>query len=281
MTKRALILEGGGMRGAFTAGVLDNFLDNNIEFDYVVGVSAGCSNALSHLAAQRGRSLYIHTTLQEEHPYIGLRPFIKTGELIDLDFLFNELLISIYPFDFDTFAENKAKFEIVATNALTGEACYLSKPRSVEELKLACRASSSLPFINRAITIDGTPYVDGGVSDSIPLKRAYSQGYNNAVVVSTQCEGFRKRVDKRKIPHFLLRKYPKVVDMLNSRAVRYNQDMEWIERLESEGKVTVIRPTPPLTVSRLCRDTKQLKALYDQGYSTAEEMLSKLKTPSE
>ncbi|MFI3294200.1 MAG: patatin-like phospholipase family protein [Rikenellaceae bacterium] len=136
MNKRALVLEGGGMRGVFTSGVLDYFLDNNIEFPYVIGVSAGCSNALNYLAGQRGRALAIHTTILDKYQYVGIRSFLKTGEFINNKFLYTKLLKEVYSFDFEAFSANKTTFESVATNALTGEACYMAKPTTLERLML-------------------------------------------------------------------------------------------------------------------------------------------------
>ncbi len=268
MDKRALVLEGGGMRGVFTAGVLDYFLDENIEFPYVVGVSAGCANALSFLSKQRGRTINIHTEVLDKYHYIGLRPFLKSGEFIDMDFLYNELLEKVYPFDFDVFAANEAHFESVTTNAITGEVCYVSKPQTVETLKLIGRASGSLPFVNHAVNVDGVPMLDGGVVDSIPLEHAITLGYKDAVVVLTQCLGFRKKIGRFNIPKWIY-KYPKIIDRLNGRARYYNSQMERVEEMERQGLITVIRPTEPLVVKRLTTDTAKLTELYEQGYSAA------------
>lgn len=276
MNNRALILEGGGMRGVFTAGVLDYFLDHNIEFPYVIGVSAGCSNALNYLSKQRGRMIAIHTTILDKYKFVGLRSFLRTGEFIDNKFLYTTLLEDVYPFDFKTFSTSKITFESVATNAITGEACYMQKPTNMEQLKLNTKASGSLPFINHEIIIDGVPMVDGGVSDSIPLERALSLGYTDALVISTQCKGFRKRVKKYKIPQFVYPKYPKVIEMLNSRATHYNHQMEQIEDLERDSQISVIRPTEPLRVGRLTTDTKLLQELYEQGYAAANEWLENI-----
>lgn len=275
MNNRALVLEGGGMRGVFTSGVLDYFLDNNIEFPYVIGVSAGCSNALSFLSGQRGRSIAIHTTILDKYHYVGIKPFLRRGEFIDYKFLYTTLLEDVYPFDFEAFSKNKSIFESVATNALTGEVCYMSKPTDIDRLMLNSKASASLPFVNREIFIDGVPMVDGGVADSIPLERALSRGYRDVLVVTTQCRGFRKKVSRRAIPKFLYPKYPKVIERLNDRAIRYNRQMEQIEEMERQGQISVIRPTEPLKVGRLTTDTTLLKELYEQGYNAAKEWAAK------
>lgn len=274
MNNRALILEGGGMRGVFTAGVLDYFLDHDIEFPYVIGVSAGCSNALNYISKQRGRMIAIHTSILDKYQFVGFRSLLRSGEFIDNKFLYTKLLEEVYPFDFETFSTNDIIFESVATNAITGEACYMPKPNDAEQLKLNTKASGSLPFINREIFIDGVPMVDGGVSDSIPIERAFSLGYTDALVISTQCRGFRKKVGGVKIPKCIYPKYPKVVEMLNARATHYNHQMERVEELEREGKISVIRPVEPLRVGRLTTDTKLLQELYEQGYAAANEWVA-------
>lgn len=269
----ALVLEGGGLRGVFTAGVLDYFIERGVEFPYVIGVSAGATNAMSYLSKQKGRTLYVDTVLMKEHPYIGLHTFIKKGEFVDSKFLFDELPRDIYPFDWETFSHSSADFEIVAVNGESGEARYFEKATSFDRLAEIGRATSCLPIINRRVIVDGEPMVDGGLVDSIPLKRALDCGYEKAVVVLTQCKGYRKKVSKFNIPKFLCPNYPKVIDLLNSRAGRYNQQLEWIEKLESEGRIVVIRPTEPLKVGRLTTDPKPITELYWQGYNTAKELL--------
>ncbi len=258
------------MRGVFTAGVVDYLLDHGISFPYVIGVSAGCSNALNYLSGQRGRSIEIHTSILDKYHFVGLRSLLRSGEFVDNKFLYNKLLNEVYPFDFDAFAANDSTFESVATNALTGEACYMPKPTTIDELKCNTQASGSLPLLNHPIFVDGIPMVDGGVADSIPLLHALAQGFDDALVVSTQPLGFRKKPHRYAIPKFLLPQYPKVIEMLNSRAARYNQQMEMVEEREQQGSISVIRPSAPLHVGRLTTDTKRLRELYEQGYAAAQ-----------
>ncbi len=273
----ALVLEGGGIRGIFTAGILDYFIEQGVEFPYVIGVSAGATNAISYLSKQKGRNLYADTTLMQERKYIGLRVFLRKGVMIDMDLLFEEFPRSIYPFDWDCFAKRMSRFEMITTNIITGEPCYFDSYESMDRLSLIARATSSLPFINKEVYVDNTPMLDGGLVDSIPLKRALEQGYDSALVILTQCYGFRKKESRVKIPLFLNRKYPKVVELLNSRTKRYNEQLAWVEELEKEGKITVLRPTKPLEVGRLCSDTEKIKRLYKQGYETAQRWLQEIK----
>ncbi|MFI3328839.1 MAG: patatin family protein [Rikenellaceae bacterium] len=287
---RALVLEGGAMRGAFTAGALDCLLDNNIDFGYTIGVSAGSTNALNFAARQRGRTIYADTTLLQERKYIGLGVWLRKGIMIDMDLLFGEFSTDIYPFDFDAFSRNENRFEIVTTDCVTGEARYFEKCADRDSgkewdwdrMSMIAQASSSLPFLNNRVVVDGREMLDGGLSDSVPLARAMSHGYGKALVILTQCAGYRKE-RKFKLPNFLYRKFPRIVELLNSRAERYNRDCEWIEELERKeaesgnNDIIIIRPTPPLEVGRLTTDATKIKALYEQGYEAAKSILHKLK----
>ena len=272
----ALILEGGGMRCVFTSGVLDFFMEHNIEFPYTIGVSGGASNGLSYMSRQKGRSNYANTTLMSSHPYIGLGTLLKKGKIIDLEFLFKEFAFKIYPFDFDTFFKNKNHFEMVTTHCITGAAHYLSETSNVSRLFSIGLASCSLPIINPVVMVDGEPMTDGGLADSIPLARALGKGYKKAVVILTQNRGYRKSKSYIKIPPFFIPKFPMVRDMLYSRPNRYNEQLEWIEKLENSGQIIVIRPEKPLKVGRLTNDVKSLTELYNEGYDVAKNWYLKM-----
>ena len=277
----ALILEGGGMRCVFTSGILDFFMDNNIEFPYTIGVSGGASNGLSYMSKQKGRSNYANTTLMDEHKYAGFSTLLKKGRIIDIDFLFNEFAFEIYPFDFDAFFKNKNSFEMVTTHCVTGDAHYLSEQSNVSRLFNIGLASCSLPIINPVAMVDEEPMTDGGLSNSIPLDRAFSLGYKKALVILTQNKGYRKPKSRIKIPPFFIHKYPKVREMLHSRPQRYNEQLEWIEGMEDKGEIVVIRPMSTLKVGRFTNDTKLLTELYNEGYNAAKELYSKMFNKSE
>lgn len=272
----ALVLEGGGMRGVFTAGVLDLFMDCGIEFPYTIGVSAGITNGISYISRQRGRSLYADTTLLKEHPYMGYKTLLKKGVFIDTKFLYEDFAYSIYPFDWETFNANRCEIEMVATNIHTGEPCYFKKPYSMEKTLMAVKATSALPFISKVVMIDGLPLLDGGLSDSIPISRAQELGYRDIVVVLTQLKGYRKKPYKFKIPRWVYPKYPMVIDLLNSRAERYNRQIELIEQLESRGEIDVIRPTKPIKVGRLSTNIEYISDLHSQGYQAAQTWWDKI-----
>lgn len=269
----ALVLEGGGMRGVFTSGVLDWLIDHDITFPYLVGVSAGSSNALSYAAHQRGRGKYIFADLQAERRYLGMRNLWRHHSIMDMNLLYHELPESIWPYDYDAYRNNPMRVESVATDCLTGEAVYLEEKDDPVRIIDIVRASSSLPFVCPIAYVDGRPMLDGGIADSIPLQRAIDQGYEDIVVVLTRHRGYRKEVKKTKLPPFLYARYPKLRGAIDSRAARYNAQVELVERLEQEGSITVIRPDHPVEVARIETDMDKMNALYQHGFDMAEKIL--------
>ena len=265
----ALVLEGGGMRGVFTSGVLDWMIDHDITFPYLVGVSAGSSNALSFAAHQRGRAKYTFSDLQVERHFLGIHNLWRHHSIMDMDLLYRELPEKIWPYDYEAYRTNPMRVESVATDCLTGEAVYLEEKERPERIIDIVRASSSLPFACPVAYVDGHPMLDGGIADSIPIERAMSQGYDNITVVLTRNKGYRKPNKPSTIPPFFYRHYPALREAIRTRNLRYNKQMELIERLEAEGRITVIRPVNPITVGRMERNTSKLRELYDEGYALA------------
>lgn len=271
----ALVLEGGGMRGVFTSGVLDWLIDHDITFPYLVGVSAGSSNALSYASHQRGRGKYIFADLQAERHYLGMRNIWRHHSIMDMDLLYHELPEEIWPYDYEAYRNNPMRVESVATDCLTGEAVYLEEKEDAARIIDIVRASSSLPFVCPIAHVDGRPMLDGGIADSIPLQRAIDQGYEDIVVVLTRHLGYRKEVKKVKIPPFVYARYSKLREAIVSRAVRYNAQVEMVERLEREGRITVIRPEHPVEVARIETDMDKMNALYQHGFDMAEKILGR------
>ena len=272
----ALVLEGGGMRGVFTSGVLDWMIDHGITFPYLVGVSAGSSNALSFAAHQRGRAKYTFADLQMERHYLGVRNIFRYRSIMDMDLLYRELPETLWPYDYAAYRANPMRVESVATDCLTGEAVYLEEKESAERIIDIVRASSSLPFVCPIAHVDGHPMLDGGIADSIPLARAFEQGYEHAIVVLTRHRGYRKEEKPPHLPPFIYRRYPKLREALRTRGARYNAQMAWVERLEDEGRITVIRPDHPVEVARIERDISKMNALYRHGFEVAERVLENL-----
>lgn len=273
MKDMGLVLEGGGMRGIFTCGVLDYFIDNNITFPYVVGVSAGACNGLSYISKQRGRGRYSNIEMLEKYNYIGWKHFVRNRNIMDFNLLFHELPERIYPYDYETYFSSPTVFEMVTTNCLTGEAEYHEEKKDKKRLLDIARASSSLPLICPVAYVDNIPMLDGGLTDSIPVKRAMEKGYQKNIVVLTRNRGYRKEKKDMKIPSFIYRKHPAVRDALSQRNALYNEQLDLVEKLEDEGTITVIRPVNPIEVDRLEKDTTKLIALYEEGFQCARQHL--------
>lgn len=271
--RTALVLEGGGMRGVFTSGVLDWMIDHRVTFPYCVAVSAGSSNALSYASHQRGRGKYIFADLQADRHYLGLRNLVRHRSIMDMDLLYREVPEVIWPYDYAAYRANPMRLESVAIDCLTGQAVYLEEKENAERIIDIVRASSSLPFACPIAHVDGRAMLDGGIADSIPLQRAFDQGYTHAVVVLTRHRGYRKREHTSRIPSLFYARYPQLRQALITRAQRYNAQLEWVERLECEGCITVIRPDHPVEVARIETDMAKMNALYEHGFEVAQRVL--------
>ena len=272
----ALVLEGGGLRGVFTCGVLDCFMDKGIRFPFTVGVSAGACNGLSYMSGQRGRAKSSNIDLMDKHHYVGFKYLLTQGCIMDYKLLFEDFPEKIIPYDYEAYFANTDRFVMVTTNCLTGKAEYLEEKSDSKRVMDIVRASSSLPYVTKITYVDGVPMLDGGIADSIPVEYAKSQGYERMVVILTRNKGYRKNEKQLPVPKVIYRKYPELRKTLASRNAQYNRTMEMIERLEEEGSLTVIRPVHPIEVDRMEKDTDKLRALYQEGYELAESFLSTL-----
>ncbi len=268
----ALVLEGGGMRGAFTSGALDFLMDNEIRFPYAIGVSAGGSNGLSYASCQRGRARFCNIDALAQRHYIGLKYILKQRSIMDMDFLFGELPLKMYPFDFQTYL-NFGEFKLVATNCETGKAEYFGKVETESRLLDICKASCSLPYACPMVEIDDKKYLDGGITDAIPIKRALQDGYARALIILTRNKGYQKKSIYNIFAPLLYKKYPKLLDSLKKAHDLYNQSLEFAENLEKSGDALIIRPQNPLTVDRLEANPQKLATLYDEGYESAKNTL--------
>jgi len=270
-----LVLEGGGMRGVFTCGVLDYFMDCGIRFPYVIGVSAGACNGLSYVSRQRGRAKYSNIDLLEKYNYIGLKHLLKKRNIMDFDLLFNEFPEHILPYDYDAYFASPERFVMVTTNCITGKADYFEEKKDKHRVIDIARASSSLPFVCPVTYVDGIPMLDGGIVDSIPLQRAIADGYVHNVVVLTRNRGYRKEAKDIRVPSFVYRKYPKLREALSCRCTAYNEQLEMVEQMEDKGEIVVIRPQNPVAVDRIERDVHKLTAFYQEGYECARALFEK------
>lgn len=271
-----LVLEGGGLRGVFTCGVLDSFMDNRIRFPFTIGVSAGACNGLSYMSGQRGRAKSSNIDLMDEYHYVGLRYLFTQGCIMDFKLLFEDFPEKIIPYDYESYFSNPDRFVMVTTNCLTGKAEYFEEKSSPERVMEIVRASSSLPFVSPVTYVDGIPMLDGGIADSVPVEYAMKEGYDKLVVVLTRNKGYRKKEGTMPLAKAVYHKYPELQKALAQRNASYNRTMDLIDRLEEEGRITVIRPQKPISVSRMEKDTSKLTELYKEGYETAKEILDSL-----
>lgn len=268
-----LVLEGGGMRGVFTSGVLDYFMDAGITFPYCVAVSAGACNGLSYMSRQRGRAKLTNIDMLDKYHYIGMKYLWSQRSILDLSLIYDRIPHELLPFDFSACFANEMTYEMVTTDCLTGQPCYLTERHDPDRLINIARASSSLPFVCPIVWVDHHPMLDGGIIDSIPILRAQETGHPYNVVVLTRNRGYRSTSRDLKIPKYLYRRFPRLRLLLSHRHATYNAQLELVERLEDEGKILAIRPGRPLEVSRLESDVDKLNALYQEGYESARRAL--------
>lgn len=277
MYQAGLILEGGGMKGAYTTGVLDFFLEKEVEFSSVYGVSAGAIHMCSYLSKQKGRSIDIWTKYGSDKRYCGLGSLIFTGDLFNVKTCYDIVPNKWNVFDHETYEKYQGKAYAVVTNIVTGKPEYLPVPECREGIQ-KIRASASLPLVSRNVPIDGQLYLDGGCSDSIPIARSVMDGNEKNVVILTKEVGYvRKPATKIGLLKVRYRKYPKIVELMQKRHLVYNETMAYLQRLQESGKAFVIQPKKPNDVGRLEKDPKKLRALYQEGYDDAaacyEEMI--------
>ena len=274
----ALVMEGGGMRGLFTCGVIDVFMENGIDFDMAVGVSAGVTFGCNIKSKQIGRPLRYTKKYRNDKRYSSIHSLVTTGDLFNVEFCYHTIPEELDIFDTKTFAENPMKFYCVATNCLTGKAvyhlCFDGKTSDIDWI----RASASLPVVSRPVEIDGGKYLDGGVSDSVPFAFAKEQGYEKLVLVLTKQKGYRKQKSKfLPIIKIACKKYPAIIENMKRRHIVYNKQMEDIDALEERGEIFVVRPPHALDMKVTEKDLDKLQYAYDCGRQTATDCLPKLK----
>ena len=273
--KRGLVLEGGAMRGLFTAGVLDVLMENNISFDGVIGVSAGAAFGSNLVSGQIGRSLRYNLAYCRDKRYCSLRSLFRTGDLFGAEFCYRTLPLSLDLFDFDAYRESQTAFYAVATDADTGQALYLDC-KGGDDLRVldVIRASASMPLVSRPVLLDGRRLLDGGVSDSIPLSYFESIGFTKNLVVLTKPRGYKRKPASRLA--LTLLKYKGIRQAMKTRHLRYNETLEMIERREAEGEILVIRPASPLPIGRTSHSKAELQTVYELGRAEAERRLPEL-----
>lgn len=269
----ALILEGGGLRGNYTAGVLDAFLSRGLEFPYVIGVSAGAGMSCSFVSRQKGRNFYILKTYRGDPRYLSIRSFLKTGNYFGLDFIYDELPNGLVPFDMETFMASPSRFVTVCTDCETGEPVYFEKNRDILTIM---KASSAMPFVSRIVEYGGRKLLDGGISDAIPLQKAVADGFRNTVAVLTHPAGYRRKKSLRLPAWLFYRKYPRFIKALETYVEKYNRDLSFVEEEAAAGRTLIVRPSVDLHVSRTDKDMAKLVSLYELGIKDGEAAALKL-----
>lgn len=275
----ALVLEGGGLRAIYTAGVLDAFLKAGLHFQYLVGVSAGAIYPASYLSRQQGRNLTIQQNFLADKRYMGLKHLLRNGNYVNTDFTYRRMAHELVPYDFDAFAHSEAEFKVGAFNCLTGETDFfgMSDFSDHDTLLEVLIASSSLPFISRPTWLKGTPYLDGGIGAPIPLSKARKDGFKRQVVILTQEQDYRKSAFKAKwLAKRLYRRYPKVANALIERHNTYNRALDELAQAQADGTALVLQPATPLGLSRLERDVTKVEAVYRRGLREGEAFIPQL-----
>ncbi|WP_100397791.1 patatin-like phospholipase family protein [Bacillus sp. FJAT-44742] len=276
MKDTGLVLEGGGMRGLYTAGALEYFLTHNIHFPYIVGVSAGASMACSYLSRQHGRNKQVNIGLVKDPRFLGFRNLLSERSLFGMNFLFDEIPTKIVPLDFKEIAESDQELVIGTTDCRTGKPYYI-KSSQCHDLLNAVRASSSIPLLSPVVNYEGRELVDGGVADPIPIKKAEEAGYKRNIVILTREKGYRKKGSRmQRVTNKLLRKYPNLIETIETRHQLYNRTLDYIDELEETGTIFVLRPSREVSISRTEKSQEKLTALYEAGYSDAKALFSRL-----
>ena len=274
--KSGLVLEGGGTRGIYTAGILDVFLEYGIEFDGVIGVSAGAIHGVSFVSKQKGRSIRYYKKYCNDPRFMGIQSWIKTGDFIGADFCYHELPEKLDIYDNETFMASASKFYVVYTDVETGKPVYRQLTDMYKEIDYL-RASASLPYFSRLVEIDGKKYLDGSCSDSVPIEAFRKMGYEKNVIILTRQAGYKKKPGKRILSTLFYRKYPEFSEVLKQRYFTYNENMKYIEQLEKQGEVLVIRPEEALNIGRLENNPEKTQEIYNIGYQDGLKMIEKVK----
>ena len=268
--KTCLVLEGGALRGIYTAGVLDELMNTNIKIDAIIGVSMGALIGVNYLSNQPKRAIRYNLDYCHDKRYMSINSLLKTGNIVNKEFAYYELPEKLDKFDYDTYNKSKVKLYCAVTNLSTGEAEYIEIKDSRKDIEYL-RATSAMPW-----EIDNKKYLDGGISDSIPIEKAISLGYDKIIVVTTRCSDYRKREHKNILSLFY-RKYPNFVKTINNRGINYNKTLDRIENLEKENKIFVIRPSKRIKIKKIEKNKKIIEAQYDLGVNDFKNILKELK----
>ena len=275
--KTGLVLEGGGMRGLFSAGVMDVMMEHGVRFDGIVGVSAGATFGCNYKSHQPGRVLRYNVRFKDDPRYMGLRCLLRTGDLVGAEFSYHTLPKELDVFDTEAFHSDPTEFHVVCTDALTGEPVYHRIDRVDDEAFDWIRASASMPLVSRPVPLDGRLLLDGGISDSIPLRYFQGQGFDRNIVILTQPKGFyKKRTKLMPLFHLFMRRYPAIVRAMSRRHLMYNDELAYLEEQEKQGTILLIYPQDTLPIGRTEQDETKMRRVYAMGRQAGETMLPQI-----
>ena len=274
--KTGLVLEGGAMRGIYTAGVLDIFMDNNIKIDGIVGVSAGILFGVNYISKQKGRVIRYNKKYVKDKRYMGIRSLITTGNIVNKDFAYYEIPFKLDIFDEETFEKSETEIYAGVTNIETGKSEYIKIENVLKQMEVM-RATSAMPFVSKIVDIDGKKYLDGGISDSIPVNYCKRLGYDKIIVVLTRPIEYRKKKTSKLPAKIIYKKYPNLVNSINSRYRNYNNTVEEIIRMENNKEIFVIRPSKLINVKRIEKNVDKLQEIYNLGIEDCNNNLNRLK----
>lgn len=274
--KTGLVIEGGGVRGIYAAGVLDVFMEQGLTFDGVIGVSAGAIHGCSYISNQKGRSLRYYMKYCNDPRFMSIRSWLTTGDIVGAEFCYHELPDRLDIYDHEAFLKNKTPFYVTCSNVETGKAEYIQITDMKTQIDYL-RASASLPYFSRIVELDGKKYLDGGATDSIPVEAFRKMGYQRNVLILTRDAAYRKKPELRFLPKILYRKYPAFADALLNRYETYNKTVAEIIELEKRGEIFIIRPDKPLNIGRMEKDAANVLRVYETGYADAMKQMEKLK----
>lgn len=274
--KVGLVLEGGAMRGMYTAGVIDVFLENNVKVDCIISVSAGALFGVNYCSNQKGRVLRYQKKYIKEKNYMGIKTLLKTGNIINKEFAYYDIPFKLDVFDEEAFSKSRTKFYLTATNIETGKAEYIRIKNTKKEMEYF-RATSAMPFVSQIVEINNKKYLDGALADSIPLDKMQELGYDKIIVVLTKPKGYRKRKPPKFLANKKYKQYPKLVEAINTRYERYNSTIDKIDILEKKKEIIVIRPSRKVKMGRIEKDINKLQEMYNLGVEDTKNILSELK----
>jgi len=276
MKNVGLVLQGGGMRGVYTSGVLDFFMDKDLYFPYIIAVSAGACNAIAYIGKQKGLGKRICVNHIKDNKYISYKNLLTKGSILEMDFIFNKIPNSLEPMDFDSITKSKDKLIVTTTNCYTGAPVYIDKDQC-DDVITAIKASSSVPFLTKPVEFNGMHLLDGGISDPVPIKKAIEDGRHKNVVVLTNEDGYNQKPFRMKwMANKIYPNYQELIKAILDSHKLYHESISYIKELEEKKEVFVIRPSRYLKLKTFDRNTRRMESLYELGYKDAEDRYDEL-----